>query len=67
MVATGDIHRVSTTSRDGMQDVWHYHVHVVPRFAGDNSLHLRQTAREYACRSGRPYVLKLKQALAINQ
>jgi histidine triad (HIT) family protein len=46
---------------DGMQDVWHYHVHVVPRFADDKFLHLRpvpNTAQER-----RPYVELLRKRL----
>jgi histidine triad (HIT) family protein len=35
----------------GNQDVWHYHVHVTPRYNGDNFYihNLRYSARVYGC------------------
>ncbi len=47
---------------DGNQDVWHYHVHVFPRYAGDDLFRSRfrlTTATERA-----PYAEKLRAALA---
>lgn len=42
----------------GMQDVWHYHVHVFPRYAEDN---LYGTRREPSTPEGRrPYAEKLR-------
>jgi histidine triad (HIT) family protein len=48
----------------GNQDVWHYHVHVFPRYAGD-SLYLSQNQRRLTTAEvRRPYAAKLRAYLA---
>lgn len=48
----------------GNQDVWHYHVHVFPRYAGD-SLYLTQDQRRLVTPQERhPYADKLRSYLA---
>lgn len=48
---------------DGNQDVWHYHVHVFPRFRNDN---LYVTGRQPSTAAGRrPYAEKLRGYLDI--
>ena len=46
----------------GDQDVWHYHVHVVPRYTHDNYHHQPRFAMPVAERIG--YAEKLREALA---
>ncbi|MHB8515302.1 MAG: HIT family protein [Dehalococcoidia bacterium] len=46
----------------GNQDVWHYHLHVFPRYAGDGLyLHRRRSTTP---EERRPYAIKLREALA---
>jgi len=49
----------------GNQDVWHYHLHVIPRYAGDN-LYLtpRTELRETTPEERRPYAEKLRAHLS---
>jgi len=48
----------------GNQDVWHYHLHVFPRYAGDD-LYLRTAERRFTTAlERRPYALKLRRYLA---
>ncbi|MBA2364547.1 MAG: HIT domain-containing protein [Chloroflexia bacterium] len=57
-------HGVSTRNHnepDGMQDVWHYHLHVFPRYRSDNLyLHRRESSTP---EERRPYADKLKEFL----
>jgi histidine triad (HIT) family protein len=46
----------------GNQDVWHYHTHVFPRFAGDDMY--RSRLRLTTAAERRPYAEKLRIALA---
>jgi histidine triad (HIT) family protein len=46
----------------GGQDVWHYHLHVFPRFAGDDLY--RSGYRETTPDERRPYADRLREALA---
>jgi histidine triad (HIT) family protein len=47
----------------GSQDVWHYHLHVFPRYHGDN-LYVRSRERRVVTPAERaPYALKLRAAL----
>ncbi len=44
----------------GNQDVWHFHLHVVPRYTGDN-MYLRNNEKEWPEKSRRlPYAQKLR-------
>ncbi|GHO81671.1 hydrolase [Ktedonobacter sp. SOSP1-85] len=48
----------------GNQDVWHYHMHVFPRYEGDNLYHAER-AREYApLEQRREYAMRPKAFLA---
>jgi histidine triad (HIT) family protein len=49
---------------DGQQDVWHYHIHVVPRYAGDafNHARLQPTTPD----ERRPFVERLRSRLGWN-
>lgn len=64
--ATYDCTGVSTRQHnepDGNQDVWHYHVHVFPRFRNDN---LYVTGRGQSTREERrPYATKLRTYLDV--
>jgi len=46
---------------DGNQDVWHYHVHVFPRFPGDRKG--RQRFERTTAEQRAPYVAKLRDAI----
>lgn len=47
----------------GNQDVWHYHVHVFPRYDGDN---LYRSPRQLTTAEERlPYTAKLRNALRL--
>jgi histidine triad (HIT) family protein len=46
---------------DGQQEVWHYHLHVFPRFSGDNLY--RSSARWTTPDEREPYVRALREAL----
>ncbi len=60
-------HGISTRNNnepDGMQDVWHYYLHVFPRYPGDNLYLLR---RDSTLEERRPYADKLRASLARDQ
>ncbi len=46
--------------RDGMQDVWHYHLHVFPRYLNDQLYELTPQRRLTTCAERLPYTEKLK-------
>jgi histidine triad (HIT) family protein len=49
----------------GNQDVWHYHVHVFPRYAGD-SLYVSHNQRRLSTADDRrPYAARLRASLAL--
>lgn len=49
---------------DGGQDVWHYHLHVFPRYAGDHLYELTSQRRATTPEERAPYVARLLAALA---
>jgi histidine triad (HIT) family protein len=65
--AVYDCDGVSTRQHNepgGTQDVWHYHVHVFPRYTGD-SLYLTQNQRRFVTpEERRPYAERLRAYLA---
>jgi len=51
---------------DGGQDVWHFHVHVFPRYK-DDKLYQNHDKKRYVDKKDRQqYVNKLKEFLSIN-
>lgn len=50
---------------EGKQDVWHYHVHVFPRYADDNLYASRR--RLTTAEERRPYADRLRDALTLLQ
>ncbi|WP_328991946.1 HIT domain-containing protein [Kribbella sp. NBC_01245] len=48
----------------GYQDTWHHHVHVFPRYPGDNLYGTRHLEEEASADERAPYVAKLKGYLA---
>lgn len=49
---------------DGNQDVWHFHVHVFPRYAGDNLYTNHENKRFVSLAERKVYADRLKAALA---
>ncbi|HVX47670.1 MAG TPA: HIT domain-containing protein [Mycobacteriales bacterium] len=49
---------------DGSQDVWHYHVHVFPRYSDDGLYRLTPLPEFATAEERRPYADRLRQALA---
>ena len=45
---------------DGNQDVWHYHVHVYPRYRGDDLYRSKPAAQFLTFEERRPYAEKLQ-------
>jgi histidine triad (HIT) family protein len=45
----------------GNQDVWHYHVHVFPRYAGDELYHTRPLAEFTTASQRAPYAARLSE------
>lgn len=45
----------------GNQDVWHYHLHIIPRFKGDNLYLNHEKIRWVSAGERAPYVKKLKE------
>ena len=50
----------------GNQDAWHYHVHVFPRFAGDDLYHTRPYPRFVDPERRRPYAVRLREYFAVD-
>lgn len=48
----------------GGQDVWHYHLHVFPRYVGDNLYTRNSERRRTSPEERRPYVERLRQYFA---
>jgi histidine triad (HIT) family protein len=46
--------------KDGLQDVWHYHLHVFPRYANDQLYELTSERRKTTPAERLPYADKLK-------
>ncbi len=65
--STYDCDGVSTRQHNepgGSQDVWHYHVHVFPRYRGDNLYASHASGRRTSAEERRPYAEKLRAYLA---
>lgn len=51
----------------GNQHVWHYHLHVVPRFTGDNLYNLPRGFRRTTPEERLPYAERLRAAMQVEQ
>ena len=64
---TYDCEGVSTRQHNepaGYQDAWHYHVHVFPRYPGDNLYNTRHLPDPASAEDRQPYVRRLSGYLA---
>lgn len=60
-------HGISTRQHNepaGNQDVWHYHLHVFPRYEGDNLYHSPRCREMAPAKKRHEYAEKLKRFLA---
>ena len=48
----------------GYQDAWHYHVHVFPRYEGDNLYNTRHLTEPATAEEREPYALRLREYFA---
>jgi len=67
MKAAYGCHGVSTRQHNepaGFQEVWHYHLHVFPRWEGDDLYLLSPHRRDTTLEERLPYARKLREFLA---
>jgi histidine triad (HIT) family protein len=51
---------------DGGQDVWHYHLHVFPRYKNDDLYLLTKQIRKTTPKERKPYAIKLRKYFGSN-
>jgi len=64
---TYDCDGVSTRQHNepaGYQDAWHYHVHVFPRYVGDELYNTRHLAEPATAEERAPYAMRLREYFA---